>query len=191
MPSWQDFTGLNRGYVLELYEKYRRDPASVDPGTRAVFDQWAPPPEESPAALAGEIPVHKAIGAVNLAQSIRRYGHLAAQLDPLGTPPIGDPSLLPATHGVTNEDLRALPASLVTSALCDNASNMEDVVETYRQVYCSTTGYDISHVFVPEERSWLRQDIECGRHRAPADPIDPVALLERLMRIKRIDPPTS
>ena len=184
MPSWQDFTGLNRGYVLELYEKYRRDPASVDPGTRAVFDQWAPPPEESPAALAGEIPVHKAIGAVNLAQSIRRYGHLAAQLDPLGTPPIGDPSLLPATHGVTNEDLRALPASLVTSALCDNASNMEDVVETYRQVYCSTTGYDISHVFVPEERSWLRQDIECGRHRAPADPIDPVALLERLTQVE-------
>ncbi len=86
MPSWQDFTGLNRGYVLELYEKYRRDPASVDAGTRALFEQWAPPAEESPAALAGEIPVHKAIGAVNLAQSIRRYGHLAAQLDPLGQP---------------------------------------------------------------------------------------------------------
>ena len=31
MAGWQDFTGLNRGYVLELYEKYRRDPASVDP----------------------------------------------------------------------------------------------------------------------------------------------------------------
>ena len=40
--------------------------------------------------------LHKAVGAVNLAQSIRRYGHLAAQLDPLGLrKPLGDPSLLP------------------------------------------------------------------------------------------------
>ena len=30
MSGWQEFTGLNRGYVLELYEKYRRDPSSVD-----------------------------------------------------------------------------------------------------------------------------------------------------------------
>ena len=37
----------------------------------------------------------RSVGAVNLAQSIRRYGHLAARLDPLGVrPPIGDPSLL-------------------------------------------------------------------------------------------------
>src|SRR4029453_2688987 len=98
MAGWQDFTGLNRGYVLELYEKYRQDPSSVDPGTRALFEQWNPPAEETPVALEGKLSVHRAIGAVNLAQSIRRYGHLAALLDPLGTPPAGDPSLLPETH---------------------------------------------------------------------------------------------
>ena len=30
MAGWQDFAGLNRGYVLEVYEKYRKDPASVE-----------------------------------------------------------------------------------------------------------------------------------------------------------------
>ena len=187
MPSWGDFTGLNRGYVLELYEKYRRDPASVDADTRALFEQWIPPAEETAAPRSADISVHKAIAAVNLAQSIRRYGHLAAQLDPLGVPPPGDPSLESATHGLTNEQLRALPASLVTSALCDEASNMEEVVEAFRRVYCSTTGYDISHVFVPEERDWLRQAIECGRFRAPADPIDPIALLDRLTQVEAFE----
>ena len=52
-------------------------------------------------------------GVLNLAKAIRLYSHLAAHVDPLGGPPPGDPSLLPATHGVTDEDLRALPASLV------------------------------------------------------------------------------
>ena len=54
-------------------------------------------------------------------------------------------------------------------------------------LYCSTIGYDISHVFVPEERRWLRQAVESGRFRAPADPIDPVALLERLTQVETFE----
>ena len=54
-------------------------------------------------------------------------------------------------------------------------------------VYCSTTGYDYAHVFVPEERQWLRQAAETGRFRAPADPIDPVALLDRLTQVEAFE----
>ena len=82
MAGWQDFAGLNRGYVLELYEKYRNDPASVDPETRAMFEQWTPPAES--AAVPDGVAYDKIVGAARLAQSIRRYGHLAAKLDPLG-----------------------------------------------------------------------------------------------------------
>src|SRR5262245_28403129 len=105
MGPWQGFTGINRGYVLELYERYRKDPASVDPASRAIFEQWTPPPEAPAAtAAADSVPLRVAVNAVHLAQSIRRYGHLAAQLDPLGGRPPGDPSLLPGTHGVTEAD---------------------------------------------------------------------------------------
>ena len=61
---------------------------------------------------------------------------------------------------------------------------MQELVEALRRVYCSTTGYDISHVFVPEERRWLRQAVESGRFRSPADPINPVALLDRLTQVE-------
>ncbi len=185
MATWGDFTGLNRGYVLELYERYRRDPASVDDTTRATFERWVPPAEEA-RGLAG-LPLQKIVGAVNLAQSIRRYGHLAAQLDPLGARPLGDPSLLPETHGVTDDDLRNLPASLLASPLCAGASNMLEAVDALRRIYCSTTGYDYAHVFVPEERHWLREAAECGRFRAPADSIDPVALLDRLTQVETFE----
>ena len=181
--GWQQFSGLNRGYVLELYEKYRQDPASVDADTRALFDQWNPPAESS--APQSGLPYEKIVGAANLALSIRQYGHLAARLDPLGLRvPIGDPSLLPATHNLTEEDLRNLPPTLLSSPVCDASSNMLDVIEAFRAIYCSRTGYDYAHVFVPEERHWLRQAAECGRFRAPADPISPVALLERLTQIE-------
>ncbi len=186
MAGWQDFAGLNRGYVLELYGKYRQDPSSVDAETRALFESWTPSAEDISPAPSG-MPLRTAVAAVNLAQSIRRYGHLAAQLDPLGSRPIGDPSLVADTHGVTEDDLRRLPSDLIASPLCQNASTMLEVIDALRRIYCSTTGYDYAHVFVPEERHWLRNAAECGRFRAPTDPIDPVALLDRLTQVETFE----
>src|SRR2546430_17392814 len=140
MSTWQGFTGLNRGYVLELYERFRNDPASVDAETRALFARWTPPADvadETPRSVDAKL-LGKAVGAVNLAQAIRRYGHLAAQLDPLGKPRHGDPSLLPETHGVTEADLRELPATLIPSPLAESAANMYEVVEAFRRGYVST-----------------------------------------------------
>ena len=56
MNLWNEFHGPNAGYVVELYERYRRDPQSVDAATRALFERWTPP--EAPAAGNGA----KAIG---------------------------------------------------------------------------------------------------------------------------------
>jgi 2-oxoglutarate dehydrogenase E1 component len=191
MSGWQEFTGLNRGYVLELYEKYRRDPSSVDPDARALFERWTPSddvPVVAPLREASAAPaLDNVVGAVNLAESIRRYGHLAAALDPLGArPPIGDPSLLAETHGVTDDDLRRLPASLVARPL-EGVATAHDAIEKLRRIYCSTTGYDYAHVFVPDEREWLREAAERGRFRAPSDPIDPAKLLDRLSQVEAFE----
>src|ERR687896_664596 len=109
------FEGVNAGYVLELYERYRQNPESVDPATREAFTSWTPEDLDTKRVASGQpIPdVQVIVGAANLAESIRRYGHLAARLDPLGSEPPGDPSLSPRAHGITDEDLKTLPASLV------------------------------------------------------------------------------
>jgi 2-oxoglutarate dehydrogenase E1 component len=192
MPGWQDFAGINRGYVLELFERYTRDPGSVDEATRRYFERWSPPAEE-PASVARTADERRAertetiVGAVALAESIRRYGHLAARIDPLGATPPGDPLLLERTHNVTDEDLRRLPASLTSirgGPVATDAANASEAIALLRRVYCSTTGYDFAHIFVPEEREWLREAVERGRFRAPSDPIDPRALLDRLTEVE-------
>jgi 2-oxoglutarate dehydrogenase E1 component len=196
--SWNDFQGVNAAAALELYDRFRANPSSVDDTTRAFFER-VPPPAEVAAALSARgartsppsdscpPAPHLVVGAVNLAQSIRRYGHLAAEIDPLGSRPMGDPALRPETHGVTESDLRSLPASLLEGPVAEGADTMWEVVERLRAIYCSTTGYDIAHIFVPEERKWLSEAIETGRFRAPHDPIDPVALLDRLTDVETFE----
>ena len=114
--------------------------------------------------------LHVIVGAANLAESIRRFGHLAAKLDPLGSAQIGDSTLLPKTHGITDDDLKRLPASLVGGPPAESSSNAYEAIEKLRRVYCSTTGFDIAHLFVPEERAWMREAAESGRYLPLMDP---------------------
>ena len=150
MSGWHEFSGLNRGYVLELYEKFRRDPTSVDPATRSAFEAWAPASEaSSDVDHPDRLSLCKVVGVANLAESIRRYGHLAARLDPLGTTPQGDPALLPETHGLTEQDLKSLPALLVDGPAAENAGNAFDAIQRLRAIYGSTTGFDFVTAFPP------------------------------------------
>lgn len=187
MDLRKDFHGPNAAYVLELYDRYLKDPESVDPETREEFAQWKPADEAAPAIAVSEIPPDRIAGAVNYAQAIREHGHLAALLDPLGTAPPGDPQLDPAAHGITEDDLRSLPASLVGGPIADGASNALEAIIALRSVYSSTTGYDYDHVRDPQERAWLRHAAEARPFSVAADPVDPVALLERLTQIESFE----
>ena len=120
MNRWNEFYGPNAGYVIELYERYRQDSGSVDPSTRAFFEN-NPPPDglrtiQSPAqlltaAISGGPDPAKVAAAITLAQSIRWYGHRAAVLDPLGHTRTEDPALYLETYGLTEAVLRSIPAS--------------------------------------------------------------------------------
>jgi 2-oxoglutarate dehydrogenase E1 component len=182
----EQFAGVNAGYVLELYERYRQSPDSVDPETRRAFESWTPVADAGAgSAPAGSgVDTRVIVAAANLVESIRRYGHLAAHIDPLGSSPIGDPSLSPRAHGITDDDLRRLPASLVGGAVAESSSNAYDAIEKLRRVYCSTTGFDIAHVFVPEEREWLRHAAESGRFLPPMDQTGSEALLDRITQVE-------
>jgi 2-oxoglutarate dehydrogenase E1 component len=189
--NWNDVQGVNAGYLAELYERYRRDPHSVDAATREFFDAnpqpanlGTPEPRTQEPRNPGTPEPALAVRAFNLAQSLRRYGHLAADIDPLGSRAKGNPTLDLETHRLTEADLETLPASLVAGPVAEGARSMAEVVTRLRALYTSTTGYDFAHIFQPDERRWLREAVETGRFRAPADPIDSVALLERLTDVE-------
>src|SRR5260370_7747331 len=117
MYDLEAFYGPNAGYVLELYERYRQNPASVDAATRAIFDTWSPEDqltaEQEAATGIAPIEVSKIVAASELAHAIRSRRHLGAHLNPLGSDPLADPALLTETYGINDKDLAQLPAAVI------------------------------------------------------------------------------
>ena len=191
-----DFYGPNVGYVMELYERWRHDPASVDEDTREFFRHWQPPTDGAPAHthephVATDHAPHelaqaadKVMAVVRLAQEIRGFGHMAAELDPLGAPPIGDPDLLPEAHNLTDDDLRSLPASLVGGPQAETAPDAFEAIERLRSVYSRHIGYDYEHLRNPEERQWLREAAESRRFAPTEQTFSKRGMLDNLTRVE-------
>ena len=98
------FAGVNAGYVLELYERFRQNPESVDPATRAAFEKWNPaelePVRWSSPGSAAHPPTFTRSSPRRFFQirSVATDTSLRSSIRS-GSPPIGDPSLSPRHTG--------------------------------------------------------------------------------------------
>ncbi len=172
---------FNDGYLAEAYEAYRRDPVSVDESWRQFF-RFAESLSGTLPAVAGGTDaelLRKAAGAGALVAAIRRYGHYAVPIDPLGTPPHGAAELTPEYHGITEADLREVPAT----ALGEREGSAADVVAQRRAWYCGGLAYEFVHVSDEHERLWIRRQIEHGTFTAPLTAEEKTALLGRLTEV--------
>jgi 2-oxoglutarate dehydrogenase E1 component len=195
----QAFYGPNAGYALELYERYRQNPASVDPDTRAFFENWSPPSEAPPAATeaatltastaAAPAPAQLAhiLAASGLAHAIRSRGHLGAHLDPLGSEPPGDPALLTGTHGITDADLAQLPPDIIGGHSAEGARNALEAVANLRAMYAGTISYEFDQVKSPGERQWLRDAVGLQLYRLPDGREVRASLLKRLIQVESFE----
>lgn len=192
MASSYEFHGPNVGYILELYERYLEDPNTVDSATRTFFDDWRPPdngatPLAPITAVERSADMQKVVGALNYAYAIRQYGHLAASLDPLGSPSPGDPELDPSAHGITVEDLKLVPASFIGGAIAEQCDNAYQATEMLKEVYTRSIGVDNDHIRIPEERQWLRDAVESRRYRFEGTQGEAREVLERLTQVEQFE----
>jgi 2-oxoglutarate dehydrogenase E1 component len=123
--------------------------------------------------------------ATSLVKAHRMHGHLAANLDPLGSEPVGDPALDPATVHLTPALMRAIPASVLRVAV--PGETFADALPHLQETYCGTIAYEIEHMSDHRQRVWLRQTIESGAHREPLTAEEKKALLQRLSQVEALE----
>ena len=110
------------------------------------------------------------------------------RIDPLGSTPVGDPSLHAETHGVTEAELRQLPASLVGGPLAEGAANAAEAIERLR------TRLLLEHRLRPRahlraRRARVAAPSRRGRARSarPTTPVEDVDLLERITEVETFE----
>ena len=140
--------------------------------------------EESAGPVAPEM-LHHVAAAMALVKAFRMHGHLAAQLDPLGTPPIGDPALDPGPLGLAPEVMAAIPSKVLRIAV--PGRTLAESLPYLQATYCGTMAYEIEHISTHEERVWLREKIESGAYRQPLPAEERRALLRRLTEVEALE----
>ncbi len=182
--------------MLELYERYRQNPASVDPDTRAIFENWpalsletpsSSFPDAQPAAQAPAAHVAKIVALSNLAHAIRSRGHLGAHLDPLGSEPLGDPALQIDYHGLSEADLAQLPPEVIGGHSAEGARNALEALANLRAMYSGTISYELDQVKSPDERRWLRDAVGLSQYRLPDGRDTRYKLLQRLTQVEAFE----
>jgi len=123
--------------------------------------------------------------AMALVRAIRRLGHRAAHLDPLGSEPPGDPSLDPGPLGLTPETMARIPADVLRCYV--PGATLADALPHLTATYCGTIAYEVEHIASHEERVWLRRVIEAGEHRKPLSVDDKRSLLTRLTLVDTLE----
>ena len=119
--------------------------------------------------------------ATSLLKAYRTHGHLAAQLDPLGSKAKGDPALEPENLNLTPELMSKIPAEILRIGV--EGETLLEALPRMREAYCGPIAYQVEHLSSHQQRVWLREMIETGWHRKPFEPEEKQALLERLIEI--------
>ncbi|HEU4707326.1 MAG TPA: multifunctional oxoglutarate decarboxylase/oxoglutarate dehydrogenase thiamine pyrophosphate-binding subunit/dihydrolipoyllysine-residue succinyltransferase subunit [Solirubrobacterales bacterium] len=175
----------------EFYESVARDlefdPSAVTkahPASASAPPLGAAAPSAEVATAPGQIDEELLQGvqaATSLLKAYRTHGHLAAQLDPLGSEPKGDPALQPENVNLTPELMAKIPASILRIGV--PGETLLEALPRMRDVYCGTIGYQVEHLSSHQQRIWLREMIETGAHRQPLGEEEKKRLLNRLIEV--------
>jgi 2-oxoglutarate dehydrogenase E1 component len=174
------------GFYDSVFEAMGVTP-SADAAPAPVTAAEPVPAATSPAAgaVADAALLQAVQAATSLVKAHRMHGHLAARLDPLGSEPVGDPALEPATVGLNEELMRRIPASVLRVAV--PGDTFADALPKLRDTYTGTIAYEIEHISDHEQRVWLRKHIECGTYRQPLDAEARLQLLQRLSEVEALE----
>jgi 2-oxoglutarate dehydrogenase E1 component len=176
MTSRSDFIQrANAAYIEEQYRRYLADPASVGDDWALFFAGFDLAREPAGLAGAGGAPR----GAHGLVQAYREFGHLVADLDPLGDNLAAHPLLEPASFGLAEADLdRPVDPEPFRG---EAPGTLRGLVEALRETYCGTFTAETMEIQDKARRDWLHERLEGSRNRPALSADERVRVLRGLL----------
>ncbi len=164
---------LDPTYLDQLYRDYQRDQASVDPQFAKLFDELdredrvsAPTFAKHEAGIPENLPQESlapGIQIYSLVQTFREFGHLIADIDPLGLGPRSHPFLDINQFGLSEADLDTVVSCEGFRGL--ESGTVREHLDVLMETYCGPVGIEYMDVVDKPQRDWLQAHMEPSRNR--------------------------
>ncbi|MEZ5944176.1 MAG: 2-oxoglutarate dehydrogenase E1 component [Planctomycetaceae bacterium] len=197
---------VKSAYVEELYAQFVESPDNVPQEWRAYFEAlrngnqpqeagWSTDPpfpqrtifnppgglSVSSASTSSARRLRTASLQERIDQLIRNYrvrGHIAAQVDPLGTQNPVPPELDPAYYGFTHDDAqREFSTSLMGGP---EIRTLQGIVQWLKTTYCRSIGAQFMHIDSLHVRQWLQTRMEESGNKIKLEREQQIRILSRL-----------
>jgi len=159
---------FNAGLLDENYERWKRDPSTVDAAWSAFFEGFelgfaqmkngaaGKGGAAEPPSAEGELPLQTRVEG--LVYAYRTLGHTIAKLDPLCEQRPENPLLSLRELGFSEKDLDLV----VSSRFFKGGEKMplRDMIAGLQAIYADTIGVEFMHIQNPYVRNWIRERIE-------------------------------
>lgn len=166
-------------YIDELYDDYLENAQQVPEDWRKLFDQFSQGAGvESPnrdiveyfkqlvqnkTQMSAAPGCEKQAEVTDLVNSFRAYGHLMAQLDPLGLQtPKALNSLTPEKHGLSLADNQKY---YVSASLSKEPLALNQLLDVLKKTYCGSIGLEYMHITDETEKNWWQERFETHQGR--------------------------
>jgi len=199
-------SGNNAAYLEEIYDQYLRDPNSVDAKWRSYFQSLPQVGANTAKDVSHEaileslreqakLPKTGAASSVQadaaqervdqLIDAYRRYGHIAAKLDPLNLSLSEEPRLQLTHYGLSSGELNK--NFLTRGLLLKSEASLKEIFDTLNKIYCGTLAFETNYIESVQEQQWLRDYIETKLPNVELDAKQRKHLLQRLLAAEALE----
>lgn len=158
MDKYSYISNAEPAYLEQLYENYKNNPLQIDRDWAKFFEGFDFAQEnfstngKAQGISADEFKVY------NLIIAYREKGHLIADTNPIRPRKDRNAQLKLEQLGFTESDLdKRFYASKFIGL---EYATLGEIIETLKQIYCRTIGYEFDYVLEPDEKQWLLEKIE-------------------------------
>ena len=171
----------NSAYIEQQYARYRADPASV-PEDWALFFAGFDLAADTTRAPG---PAQPSGGVFGLVLAYREFGHLIANLDPLGNNLRDHPLLDLAAFGLSESDLdRPVDPRPFGGQF---QGTLRNLIAALRETYCGTLGVEYMDIPDKRRRDWLQAHMESRRNRPELGAEARVRILQKLLEADALE----
>ncbi len=165
MDPYSFLNAAHTSFFADLYDKYLKNPDSVEPSWRAFFQGYDFGSEShgffneeavvSTAAIS-EMPesMQKEFQVIRLIDGYRSRGHLFTETNPVRERRKYSPTLDLENFGLTEADLNTVFSAGEIIGI--GAATLTDIVAHLKRIYCDAIGVEYMYIRNPERVAWIQ-----------------------------------